>query len=157
MQTNRIDINTRINRSVWGRLLGVLRKNWGAWLLLIPSFYALYIVMWKPVVTGAYMSLFETRGYDLVKFVGIKNYVTVLKDPIFIQTLFNTLKYVFWSIIIGFFLPIFVAIALNEIVHLKNLFRTLVYFPVLVPMVAASLIWYFMYLPGERGVLNMLL
>lgn len=157
MQTNKIDTNARINRSVPERFLGVLRKNWVAWLLLIPSFYALYIVMWKPVVTGAYMSLFETRGYDLVKFVGIKNYVTVLKDPIFIQTLINTLKYVFWSIIIGFFLPIFVAIALNEMVHFKNLFRTLVYFPVLVPMVAASLIWYFMYLPGESGVLNMLL
>ena len=157
MQINRTITNPGIKRTAVDRFLGVLRKNWVAWLLLVPSFYALYIVMWKPVITGAYMSLFETRGYDLVKFVGIKNYVNVLTDPIFLQTLVNTLKYVFWSIVIGFFLPIFVAIALNEIVHLKSLFRTLIYFPVLVPMVAASLIWYFMYLPGESGVLNMLL
>ncbi|MBQ6895369.1 MAG: sugar ABC transporter permease [Clostridia bacterium] len=109
------------------------------------------------MVTGAYMSLFKTSGYDLVEFVGIQNYINVLKDPIFLQTLVNTLKYVFWSIVIGFFLPLFVAIALNEIVHFKSLFRTLVYVPVLVPMVAASLIWYFMFLPGESGVLNMLL
>ena len=157
MRTERIDNKTRICKSVPEKVMIAFRKNWAAWLLLLPSFYALYIVMWKPVVTGAYMSLFETQGYDLVKFVGLKNYITVLKDPIFLQTLLNTLKYVFWSIIIGFFLPIFVAIALNEIVHLKSLFRTLIYFPVLVPMVAASLIWYFLYQPGESGVLNMLL
>ena len=155
MQTNRTN-TTKIKRPGRGPL-GVLRRNWVAWLLLIPSFYALYIVMWKPVVTGAYMSMFETQGYDLVKFVGIKNYITVLSDPVFLQTLLNTLQYVFWSIIIGFFLPIIVAIALNELVHFKSLFRTLVYLPVLVPMVAASLIWYFMYLPGESGVLNMLM
>lgn len=144
-------------RTVFGRVIAIIKKNWMSWLLLVPSFYALYIVMWKPVISGAYMSLFETRGYDLVKFVGIKNYITVLKDPIFIKTLVNTLKYVFWSIAVGFFLPIIVAIMLNEIVHFKTLFRTLVYVPVLVPMVAASLIWYFMYLPGESGVFNMLL
>ena len=154
---NRTNTNPSIKRSLPQRFLGALRKNWAAWLLLVPSFYALYIVMWKPVVTGAYMSLFKTSGYDLVEFVGIQNYINVLKDPIFLQTLVNTLKYVFWSIVIGFFLPLFVAIALNEIVHFKSLFRTLVYVPVLVPMVAASLIWYFMFLPGESGVLNMLL
>ena len=155
MLTNRT--NTMKIKKPRRGLLGVLKKNWVAWLLLIPSFYALYIVMWKPVITGAYMSMFETQGYDLVKFVGIDNYITVLTDPVFFQTLLNTLQYVFWSIIIGFFLPILVAIALNELVHFKSLFRTLTYLPVLVPMVASSLIWYFMYLPGESGVLNMLL
>lgn len=157
IHTNRTNTNSRLKRSLPQRLFGVLRKNWAAWLLLLPSFYALYIVMWKPVVTGAYMSLFKTSGYDLVEFVGIQNYINVLKDPVFLQTLVNTLKYVFWSIIIGFFLPLFVAIALNEIVHFKSLFRTVVYIPVLVPMVAASLLWYFMFLPGESGVLNMFL
>ncbi len=157
IHTNRTNTNPSLKKSLPQRFLGVLRKNWAAWLLLIPSFYALYIVMWKPVVTGAYMSLFKTSGYDLVEFVGIQNYINVLKDPIFLQTLVNTLKYVFWSIIIGFFLPLFVAIALNEIVHFKSLFRTVVYIPVLVPMVAASLLWYFMFLPGESGVLNMFL
>ncbi|MBQ3426648.1 MAG: sugar ABC transporter permease [Clostridia bacterium] len=140
-----------------GGFFAAIRKNRIAWLLLLPSFYALFVVMWKPVFTGAYMSLFETQGYETVKFVGLANYIDVIKDPVFLETLINTFEYVLWSLVIGFCLPLAVAIALNEMVHFKSLFRTAVYLPVLVPMVASSLIWYFMYMPGPSGVLNMLL
>ena len=147
-----------ISRKLSGKgFLAAIKKNYIAWLLLLPSFYTLFIVMWKPVFIGAYMSLFKTQGYDTVEFVGVANYIEILKDPVFFQTLLNTFKYVLWSLAIGFCLPLLVAISLNELVNFKSLFRTAVYLPVLVPMVASSLIWYFMYMPGMSGVLNMLL
>ncbi|MEG1441977.1 MAG: sugar ABC transporter permease, partial [Oscillospiraceae bacterium] len=65
--------------------------------------------------------------------------------------------YVFWSLVLGFLPPVILAIMLNETVHFKGFFKFSIYFPALVPTIAVALIWYFIYQPGEGGLLNMLL
>ncbi|MEG1441746.1 MAG: sugar ABC transporter permease [Oscillospiraceae bacterium] len=133
-----------------------LRKvNYSAWLMLLPGLFLLYFMVWRPVVVGAGLSLFELKGYEPVKFIGLANYKRVLTDTLFIKTLFNTVQYVVWSLVIGFLPPIIVAIMLNEMVHGKAFFKFAIYFPVIVPTVAVSLIWYFLYQPDPNGLLNM--
>ena len=134
-----------------------MRTAIGSWMLMVPAVVILYILVWRPTVLGFVYSLFSMRGYNIVEFNGIQNYVQVLSHTQFLATLVNTLKYVFWSFIIGFIPPIFVAIMLNEIVHFKNGFRTLIYLPVVIPGISAMLIWYFIYYPDQTGLLNMFL
>ncbi|MEG2583884.1 MAG: sugar ABC transporter permease, partial [Oscillospiraceae bacterium] len=129
--------------------------NYSAWLMLLPGLFLLYFMVWRPVVVGAGLSLFELKGYEPVKFIGLANYKRVLTDTLFIKTLFNTVQYVVWSLVIGFLPPIIVAIMLNEMVHGKAFFKFAIYFPVIVPTVAVSLIWYFLYQPDPNGLLNM--
>ena len=76
---------------------------------------------------------------------------------LFIKTLVNSAKYVLWSFVIGFLPPIIFAVILNEIVHMNAFLKFSIYFPQIVPAVAAALIWYFLYLPGDGGVLNIIL
>lgn len=57
----------------------------------------------------------------------------------------------------GYWLPIVVAIMLNELVHFRGTFKVLMYLPVIIPGLAVSLIWYFFYQPGEAGVLNQII
>lgn len=134
-----------------------MRTAMGSWMLMVPAVVILYILVWRPTVLGFVYSLFSMRGYNIVEFNGIQNYVQVLTHTQFLETLVNTLKYVFWSFIIGFIPPIFIAIMLNEIVHFKNGFRTLIYLPVVIPGISAMLIWYFIYYPDQTGLLNMFL
>lgn len=98
----------------------------------------------------------EIKRYVPVRFVGLENYKTVLSNTMFLKTLFNTVEYVLFSLI-GFVIPIIIAVIMNELVHFRKLSRVVVYFPSVMPAVAVSLLWYFMFYPDETGLLNMLL
>lgn len=134
-----------------------LLKNLSAWLLLLPTVIVLYLIIWRPMVTGTIWSFFSMKGYTPTKFVGLKNYIEVIKDTQFLPTMANTLVYVFWSLIVGFVPPIIIAVMINEMVHFKNGFRVLIYLPAVIPGVAALLMWYYMYYPDAAGLLNTVL
>jgi multiple sugar transport system permease protein len=134
-----------------------LRKNYTGWLIILPSLLLLYYIIWRPIFIGAGYSFFRLSGYSILKFVGFKNYIDVLSDTFFLQTLWNTVLYVLWSLLLGLPLPLIAAILINEMVHGKGIFKFAVYLPVIIPTVAASLIWYFIYQPGSDGLLNSML
>ncbi|THF73745.1 carbohydrate ABC transporter permease [Cohnella fermenti] len=139
------------------RILRYLAKEWSSWLLVVPTIIVFLIFAWQPLVSGIYLSFFRTEGYSAVEFIGFGNYVDVIQNSVFLQTLKNSFVYVFWSLVIGFVFPIAVAIAINELRRGKSFFRFAVYFPNMVPAIAASMVWLLLFQPGENGVLNMLL
>ncbi|MCK9478969.1 MAG: sugar ABC transporter permease [Firmicutes bacterium] len=138
------------------RWLNAFTRNGKAWMIVLPSVLLFYFIMWRPIAEGVFLSFFKLENYQAAGFVGFQNYREVLSDTLFLGALKNTFGYVFWSLLISFLPPIIIAVALNEMVHLKGLFKFSIYFPVIVPTVAAALIWYFLYLPGDGGILNML-
>lgn len=127
------------------------------WILMLPMVIILYLFVWRPTVMGAYLSFFDMKGYTPNGFCGIDNYVKVLTHTHFLPMLWNTVKYVLWSIVIGFLPPLFIAIILNEMLHFKKILRVFIYIPAVIPGIAAMLIWYFMYYPDNTGLLNMIL
>ena len=131
-------------------------RDLSAWILILPAVLCIYFFVLRPQIFGTYWSFFDMRGYKLEEFVGLDNYKTVLSDTMFFKTLWNTCQYVIWSLIIGFVLPIVIAVMLNETVHLRNTFRFCVYFPTVLPMVAVTMLWYLMYYPDGGGLLNMI-
>ncbi len=100
---------------------------------------------------------FEMQGFTPSKFVGLENYINIVTNSQFFRVLGNTLQYVGWSLVIGFPLPIILAIMVNEMVHKQSVFRFGIYMPIIIPAVASAMIWYFMYYPDEAGLLNTLL
>ena len=134
-----------------------LRNNLDAWILMMPMIIILYLFVWRPTVLGAVWSFFRMRAYTVLDFCGIDNYVKVLTHTQFVPMLINTVKYVFWSFVIGFLPPLFIAIMINEMVHFKNAFRVIIYIPAVIPGIAAMLMWYFIYYPDKTGLLNMVL
>ena len=134
-----------------------LRNNLDAWILMMPMIVILYLFVWRPTVLGAVWSFFRMRAYTVLDFCGFDNYVKVLTHTQFVPMLINTVKYVFWSFVIGFLPPLFIAIMINEMVHFKNAFRVIIYIPAVIPGIAAMLMWYFIYYPDKTGLLNMVL
>lgn len=134
-----------------------IRNDIDAWILMLPMVIILYLFVWRPTVMGGVWSFFKMKAYTAVDFCGFDNYKTVLTHTQFVPMLWNTVKYVVWSLIIGFLPPLVIAIMVNEIVHFKGGFRVLIYLPAVIPGIAAMLMWYFMYYPDNTGLLNMLL
>ncbi len=131
--------------------------NYSAWFMILPGLILMYFVVWRPIISGAYLSLFDLKGYEPTAFVGLDNYRQIMSDTLFLQTLRNTCAYVLWSLVIGFLPPMVLAIMVNEMVHGQGFFKFSLYFPAIVPTIAVSYIWYFLYQPGEGGLLNMFL
>lgn len=134
-----------------------LLKDVRSWALFLPTAIILYFFLIRPIVMGFWYSLHDMQGFTVKEFIGLDNYKTVLSDTQFPRVLMNTISYVIWSFIIGFVPPIAIAVMLNEMVHFKGWFKFSTYFPCIVPMVAATMLWYYMYMPDSSGLLNTVL
>lgn len=132
-------------------------KDAKAWMLLLPVVIILYLMIWRPTAMGVFWSFFKMKGYSPTEFIGFRNYLEVIRDAQFLPTMFNTIKYVLWSLVIGFIPPLIIAVLINEVMHFKNGFRIVIYLPSIIPGVAALLMWYYIYFPDASGLLNLIL
>ena len=135
----------------------IIRRDWMAWCLMIPTLILFVFFAWMPLVEGIILSFFQTKGYEIVKFIGFGNYRDVINDRAFVAALVNCFKYLGWSLLLGFCLPIIVAIMINEVVHGGSAMRVAIYFPGMVPGVAVAMMWTFLLDPGAGGIINTIL
>ncbi len=124
---------------------------------MLPCLVTLILFAYYPMVNGIYLSLCKTRAYDAIGFVGFNNYKDIFTNSMFLKSLGNSFKYVFWCFVIGYPLPVMVAILLNEIKKGQKIFRWLIYLPCIVPGVVTSILWLILLDPGQNGLLNMIL
>lgn len=134
-----------------------LRKNISGWLLMLPSIILFGFFVWGPLVSCIKISLYSAHGVTLNEFVGFKNYLRVFKHPDFLPALKNTFSYTLWSLVIGFLVPIILALFISEIRRGKGLFKVGVYLPNIVPGMAMVLMFSFIFKPGANGILNVFL
>jgi multiple sugar transport system permease protein len=134
-----------------------IRKNISGWLLMLPSLILFAFFVWVPLFESVRLSLYRAQGMNLIEFVGFNNYVDVFTHPDFLAALQNTFKYTLWSLIIGFLIPIILAIVINEIRKGKSLIKISVYLPNVIPGIAMVMLWGFLFRPGETGALNIIL
>lgn len=137
----------KLNKNMW-------RRDISGWVIMIPSLVLFAFFVWVPLIQSVKLSFFNTRGFTPTEFVGLKNYIAVVHDPVFMKALSNTFVYIFWSLAVGFLVPIIMAILLNEVVYFKSLFRVGMYFPNVVPGVATIMMWALIMTPGNTGILN---
>lgn len=97
------------------------------------------------------------QNYGIMRgstWVGLDNFIGVFTQPVFYQSLWNSVVYVALTILIGFGLPIFLAISLNEIPRLKVFFRTVFYLPAMTSSIVIAFVWRQLYDKSEAGLLN---
>jgi len=136
----------------------LLKKNISGWLLMLPPVILFAFFVWEPLLEGVRMSMYRGKGIRLTEFVGLLNYMDVFQHPDFLPALRNTFAYTFWSLIIGFLVPIVLAIIINEIRGVsKSFIRTSAYIPNVIPGLAMVLLWGFIFRPGNTGILNIVL
>lgn len=155
MKKNAVTLDDRSSTSYKAKRL--FKRNWVGWLIMLPSILLFLFFVWAPLAQNIILSFSETNGFTSVGFGGFDNYVRVFNDPMFLKALANTFKYIFWSIIIGFFLPIILGLLLSEVVHFKGGFRLGIYFPAIISGMAVVIMWSYLFDPNPGAVLNQLL
>ncbi len=132
-------------------------ENAKSWLIMLPGLALMTFFVWEPLFESVRMSLYKTRNVELVRFIGFDNFVSVVGKDDFIQALLNTFTYTFWSLVIGFLLPIVLAMIIGETTRSKGFFRTAVYLPNMLPGLAVIILWSSFFSGEKSGVLNVLL
>lgn len=127
------------------------------WLIMLPSLILFAFFVWEPLLENIRLSLYSAKRFELIEFIGLSNYIKVLRSPDFMDAFVNTFKYTFWSLVIGYLIPIFLGILISETVHFRGLFRVGIYFPNIIPGLATIWIWSYFFMPGKNGVLNIFL
>lgn len=126
-------------------------------LCIAPAGLSLLIWSYYPLAKGLVIAFQDYRILEPPKWVGLDNFAAVFSQPIFWKSLGNSFIYVGLTLAIGFFLPLFLALALNEIPRFKVLFRTIFYLPAMTSPIVIAFLWRQFYDKSENGILNSLL
>ena len=123
--------------------------------IILPTLAILAIFRFLPMLQAFWLSLTQ---YDLVhppKFVGLANFVELLRDPLFLKSARVSLTYVLFSVVPVLPLSLGLAVMFNRALWVKNVLRSAIFMPVVMPAVVMAVVWTFMY--QQDGVINTIL
>lgn len=141
-------------------LLRQLKKDWQLYLLILIPIAFVFIFKYAayPGLRIAFMDYKPAKGYDGSAWVGFKTFQKIFKDADFLRALKNSLAFNFMDLIIGFPVPIILALLLNELRfnRFKKVSQTILYLPHFLSWVIIASVAYTLFKP-ETGLINMFL
>jgi multiple sugar transport system permease protein len=138
------------------RLSLAQREEIAGWLFIAPAVLGVLIWLAGPMIYSVWLSMTD---WDLIRsprFVGGANFVRMANDSLFYKSLWVTLYYTAFHVPLTLVLAFLVALLLNTNTRGIAFFRTLYYLPSIVPAVANSVLWIWIF-NSEFGLLNLLL
>ncbi|MEM3485374.1 MAG: sugar ABC transporter permease [Candidatus Methanomethyliaceae archaeon] len=128
------------------------------YLYLSPSILLVFLLGILPIIYSVYLSFTNTilskkPPYD---FVGIRNYIHIITDKIFLTSLWKTIYYSGIVIPGVIFLGLFVSLLLTQKFHGKNFVLACLLIPWAIPKVVNGLIWKWIF-DGNFGIVNIIL
>ena len=128
-----------------------------AFALLLPTFVALAVLFVYPVLNVFYLGFTQTNTITgISKFIGLQNYEFLFKNEIFRQALKNTFVFTLLKIVLEISISLILAVMLDMAIPLRKYLRISYFAPVIVPVVASSIIFMWLYDP-QIGPLNQFL
>src|SRR6516164_7025643 len=115
-------------------------------LFVAPAILYVLLLVGVPFLMAVYYSLSAYTIYDPSwSFVGLSNFVDILENPVFMQTLKNTFIFTFGSQALGLILGKFGALVLLRPFPGRKIVRALVILPWAVPIALATVAWQWMF------------
>ncbi len=117
-------------------------------LFLLPALVLFVVFVLVPVVQAARWGFYRWNGLgSLDDYIGLKNYQTLFKDPIFLQAIKNNFLIALLSLLLQLPLAIVLALLVNRKMPGRTFFRTVFFLPYVLAPVIVGVIWGFIYNP----------
>src|SRR6266567_5248035 len=133
-----------------------IQRNLSGYLFLLPALLIFALFVWYPIISGFLTSFQSVDLINPSQWVGFANYRHVFSDPLFWVAWRNTLTFTLYALLFGYFIPIVLALLINEMRHGRGFFRLAFYVPVMLPPIVTVFLWKWIYNP-DSGLLNALL
>ncbi|MDT7623017.1 MAG: multiple sugar transport system permease protein [Pseudonocardiales bacterium] len=127
-----------------------------AWTMVAPA--GLHALFWiaLPVLATFALSVTNYSVLAPLRFVGLGNYITAFRDPIFLTSIWHTAVYTFFTVPVAMAIAVFLAVLLNQQIRARAWYRAAVFLPQVTATVAVATVWYQIYDPYS-GLANKLL
>ena len=128
------------------------------YLLIAPALIVVLAMVFVPAVNAILMSFqsYDLRRPSSIGFIGLNNYIAVLKDSLFWSSLLRTIQWVLLGVGFQFVFGFILALLLNKKFKGRGFVRAISLIPWVTPGVLIGLMWRWIY-DGSYGVLNDLL
>ncbi|REK77763.1 carbohydrate ABC transporter permease [Paenibacillus paeoniae] len=128
------------------------------WLMLTPVLLLLFGLTVFPfmyTVSNSFTDYYYLAS-ESKEFVGLRNYVQVLQDEVFLQAVWNTVKFMLLAVTTETVLGLAIALLLESVKKGLRFFRVALLIPSLLPPVTVALLWQMM-LSNHNGIINHML
>lgn len=148
-----------------GNITSVSQKTMGmeqkekklAIILIAPVVLYLVLIMGLPLLWAVYTSLTDkVIGAAEVNFIGIANYIDIIKDSVFQKALFNTFVFAFFAVIGKVMLGVIMSLTMNQPVCGRGIMRVAMILPWTIPTIVSVFAWQWIY-SDVGGALNRIL
>jgi len=124
------------------------------YLYLLPTFLFLAVFTHYPILKTFYLSLFRWNlATPRKEFVGLRNYLQAWSTPLFWQVLGNNVLFAALTIPASLTLGLALALLINRKIRGLGLYRAALFYPTVIPMAAAAMIWLWILTPSY-GLVN---
>lgn len=132
-----------------------LKRNLLGWSFMIIPLLLFFFFVWYPM--GRNFILAFQDGYEDPSFVGLQNFQDVFEDATFLSALGNTFKYIGFSLLIGYLVPVILGFLLSEVIHAQGFFRVVLYLPCMISGMAVVFLFNSMYGDGNADLFNVII
>lgn len=123
------------------------RDTRNGFLFALPWIIGFICFSLVPLVTSLYYSFTSFNPVQAPKWVGLDNFKYIFQDPLVLKSLKNTLFMAFVSTPINLFIALLLASLLNGKFKGRGAARTIFFMPSIIPMIAATMVWIWMFDP----------
>ena len=134
----------------------VERESVFSWLILTPPILFLLLFLGYPFFYGVYLSFYHKEVARAATFVGVDNFVKLYNDPIFWQSVRNTIVFTGVATILKASGGLGMALVMNQTFRGRNLTRAFLLLPFIVPTALSTIAWMWI-LDPTFSVVNWLL
>ena len=106
------------------------------WIFLLPALLAYLFVVIIPLIWSGGFSLFDYNGIGAMHFTGLKNYKIMFQDPVFWESVKNSLFFMAVSTIVQMIIGLILAIILSNIKRGANILRVIHFIPCIISSMA---------------------
>lgn len=134
-----------------------LRVHLSAWAFMLPAVLSIAIWAYLPLLRGLVMAFQDVQILGNSRFVGLDNFIEAAGQETFRIGMKNAFLFTAYLLTLGFFLPVVIALLLNEIPKGKTFFRVLYYLPAVTTSVVTAMLFRQFFDPSPNGLANTLL
>ncbi|ADQ06437.1 binding-protein-dependent transport systems inner membrane component [Caldicellulosiruptor hydrothermalis 108] len=132
------------------------REDCTKYLFILPALVFTVCFTLYPLIYNLLLSFKDATAMSLMegnsKFIGLKNYIDIIKDPVFTRVVLNTIIFTVGSILFQFIIGFLIALLFDNDFPGKNFMIALVMLPWFVPVLVSATVFKLFF--ADTGLLN---
>ncbi|WP_078393815.1 carbohydrate ABC transporter permease [Shouchella patagoniensis] len=131
-------------------------KTYGNYLFVLPGLLFLTVFMLFPIAYNVFLTFKNVTVFNIMSgsdFIWFDNYLTVLSDPIFLSSIWNSIIFTSLCLVFQFLIGLTLALFFNRKFPGRGIMRSLILMAWMIPLVITGNLFQWMF-AGEYGIIN---